>query len=113
KQRDEHARAPPAHVALMAAKRRKGRSHASIDAHTDCTSCEDGQSKRRSIRAMPSANTANGGSRLTTRNDSRGKSKKYPGSASTPSAVSRDTTRSSSGSSVGTCSTAYHPPSLR
>ena len=38
-----------------------------------------------------------GGSRLTTRNDSRGKSKKYPGCVSTPSCVSRRTTRSSSG----------------
>ena len=42
------------------------------------------QSKCRRTRATPSANTAGGGSRLTTRNDSRGKSKKYPGCVRTP-----------------------------
>src|SRR5262245_16795704 len=75
--------------------------------------CLTVQSKCRRTRSTPSANAATGGSRLTTRNDSRGKSKKYPGCASTPSSVSNCTTRSSSGSSDGTCSTAYHPPSLR
>ena len=48
-------------------------------------------------RCMPSANVASGGSRLTTRNDSRGKSKKYPGCTSTPSVPAGETTRSSSG----------------
>src|SRR5207237_9942003 len=70
------------------------------------------QSKSRSTRAMPAAKVGGGGSRLTTRNDSRGKSKKYPGWTSTSSASMRST-RSSSGSSDGTCSTAYQPPSLR
>src|SRR5947207_1601142 len=69
--------------------------------------------KWRSTRTMPSANDGAGGSRLTTRNDSRGKSKKYPGCVRTPSAVSSRTTRSSSDSRAGTCRTAYHPPPLR
>src|SRR5438094_506165 len=70
------------------------------------------QAKCRSTRSMPSANVGSGGSRLTITNDSRGKSKKYPGCASTPSVCSIPTTRSSSVSSDGTCITPYHPPSL-
>src|SRR5207253_31803 len=69
------------------------------------------QAKCRSTRSMPSANVGSGGSRLTITNDSRGKSKKYPGCASTPSVCSIPTTRSSSVSSDGTCITPYHPPS--
>src|SRR4051812_42013958 len=68
------------------------------------------QSKCRSTRVMPSANTDSGGSKLTIKYDSRGKSKKYPGCVRTPS-VTRRTTRSSSGSRDGTRSTAHHPPS--
>src|SRR4051812_2466795 len=46
-------------------------------------------SKRRSIREMPAAKSGCGGNKLTIRNDSRGKSKKYPGWTSTPSCSSR------------------------
>ncbi len=70
-------------------------------------------SKCRSSRETPSENATSDTRRLTIRNDSREKSKKYPGCASTPSSVSRSTTRSSSDSSEGTCSTAYQPPALR
>src|SRR5262249_6176514 len=69
------------------------------------------QSKCRSMRATPSANTSRGGSSETTRKASRGKSKKNPGCTSTPSSVNNRTTRSSSGSIDGTWSTPYHPPS--
>src|SRR4029078_8442072 len=93
KQRDEESRAP---------SRRGRRAHPRPVV----------QSKYPSTGPMPSANTSFGGRRLTTRNDSRGKSKKNPGCSSTPSCVSNRTTRSSSGSREGTCSTAYHPPSL-
>ena len=55
------------------------------------------QSKRRRTRSIPSANCASAASRLTTRYDSRGKSKKYPGCISTPSFRSRSSTSASSG----------------
>ena len=45
------------------------------------------RSARESRRSMPSENSASGTIRLTTRYDSRGKSKKYPGCASTPSFI--------------------------
>src|SRR5262245_4978422 len=65
---------------------------------------------RRKRRSAPVAKDPSGTRRLTTRNDSRGKSKKYPGCTSTPSSCTRSTTRSSSDRSVGTCTTAYQPP---
>src|SRR5262249_23190422 len=66
-----------------------------------------------STRSMPALNAAGRGSRLTITNDSRGKSKKYPGCTSTSSLASRSRTRFSSESSDGTCRTTYQPPSLR
>src|SRR6185503_5102131 len=92
-QRDEQPRPAPA----------GGRTHVDVALQAKC----------RRTRSMPSPNDASGGRRLTTRNDSRGKSKKYPGCASTPTWVRRRTARSSSGSNDGTCITPYQPPALR
>ena len=94
-QRDEQARAAAA-----------GRASSW---HGSTAAIEVPQDARRCRRRT----TPRGGSRLTTRNDSRGKSKKYPGCTSTPSSSAGAATRSSSDSSDGTCSTAYQPPSLR
>ena len=61
----------------------------------------------------PRANDAGSGSRLTTRNASCGKSKKYPGCTTTASRSSSSMTSASSERVDGTRSTADHPPSGR